>query len=92
MHGCSLNEAQDDDAQHQWSCIHCRQPAACRQRRPSTALLAPLHCCTQASQAIDQAVIDEMFGGCMPKQEIQAQAFLKVGGERFGQLALHLCS
>lgn len=53
-----------------------------------------LRCLLQVSQQVDQALIDEMFGGAMPKQEIQAQAFLKVwsrGGGSGSSLARPCC-
>jgi hypothetical protein len=31
-----------------------------------------------AEALINQTVIDDLFGGAMPKQEIQADAFIKV--------------
>lgn len=66
-----------------WGRRQC--PPACRRRRPAAALLTRAALpppAEQVSQQLDQALIDEMFGGAMPKQEVQAQAFLKVAACR----------
>lgn len=51
-------------------------PAARRRAAPPGAAIMS----SEVAKAVDAAMVDDLFGGAMPKQEIQAAAFLKVWG------------